>query len=88
MRVCVAGASRPTEGGHTAREVDHHARPLAARWRGWNEASAGGTNRRDFLIEGTSRRDFSKRTSRRDFLNGLFKRVKIFSKRRGLGFEQ
>ena len=27
------------EGGHTASEVDHHARPLAARWRGWNKAS-------------------------------------------------
>eukprot|EP00964_Phaeocystis_antarctica_P160019 scaffold131332_cov60-Phaeocystis_antarctica.AAC.2 len=63
------------EGGHTASEVDHHARPLAARWRGWDEASAGGTNRRDFLIEGTSRRDFSKglleRTSRKDFSKGL-----------------
>ena len=40
------------------------------------------------LLEGTSRRDFSKglleRTSRRDFLKGLFKRVEIFSKRRDL----
>ena len=70
--------SRPHEGGRAASEVDHHARPLAARWRGWNEASAGGANRRDFpkgLLEGTSRKDFSKglseRTSQRDFSKGL-----------------
>ena len=32
-------ASRPHEGGRAASEVDHHARPLAARCRGCNEAS-------------------------------------------------
>ena len=43
LRVFAPGcASRPREGERAASEVAHHARPLAARWRGWNEASAGG----------------------------------------------
>ena len=68
-------ASRPREGGRAASEVDHHARPLAARWRGWNEASAGGTNRRDFskgLLDGTSRRDFSE-----GLLEGTFRKESL-----------
>eukprot|EP00964_Phaeocystis_antarctica_P066025 scaffold39874_cov66-Phaeocystis_antarctica.AAC.2 len=66
LRACAPGcASRPHEGGRAASEVDHHARPLAARTR------AGGTGRaRAERTGGTFRRDFSK---------GLFKRVAIFS---------
>ena len=77
-------ASRRREGGRAASEVDHHARPLAARWRGRNERGERGRNepmghfRRDFskgLLEGTFRRDFSKGlpegTSLRDFLKVL-----------------
>ena len=57
-------ASRRREGGRAASEVDHHARPLAARWRGRNERGERGRNepmghfRRDFskgLLEGTFR---------------------------------
>ena len=55
----------------TASEVAHHARPLAARWRGRNERGERGRNESMGISEGTSRRDFSKGlsegTSRRDF---------------------
>ena len=40
----------------TASEVDHHARPLAARWRGRNERGERGRNE----LKGHFRRDFSK----------------------------
>eukprot|EP00964_Phaeocystis_antarctica_P008389 scaffold4523_cov63-Phaeocystis_antarctica.AAC.3 len=89
-------ASRPREGGRAGeRGRHHHARPLAARWRGRNERGERERNepmghfRRDFskgLLEGTSRRDFPK-----DFSKGLFEgTIKVCNlfKAKGLRFEK
>ena len=86
MKLRPGCASRRREGGRAASEVDHHARPLAARWRGRNERGERGRNEPMGISEGTSRRDFPKGllegTSRRDFSKGLLEGVAIFSNRR------
>ena len=69
-------ANRPREGGRAASEVDHHARPLAARWRGRNERGERGRNKPKGLFEGTFRRDFSKGLSK-GLRKGLFKPFQI-----------
>ena len=70
-------ASRRREGGRAASEVDHHARPLAARWRGRNERGERGRNE----PMGHFRRDFSKGLPK-----GLLKGPKHYCVFKGLSF--
>ena len=85
----LSAASRPHESGRAASARSTTTRPLAARWRGWNEASAGGAKPKGLSKKGLLEKGLLDETYRRDFSTGLFggtfKRVAIFSK--GLRFD-